>query len=595
MGVSRHFYWQTALLALSLAVTAARAQTTRFFDTTAGSDEDTSKYGGIDKSEEINLDKEHQKILKRFKDGRMSSSNGVRSRYSGILEMHDNDFDGVTDHDVSANGDPLEANTEAAALGKAGGVSGAARQKALQEAANNAGHCKNGQTGNSADPICRNISANLLDMGNAHGKADEEHRVYDLSKKAYEGAMDAGQKYGDKVNSEASNYGDTNLPPNAQAIKDKEGNVTAMRVTSGGQTNTVQVGANVDLLKSEAAWLTQQEDCEIHKQAKSMRAARLAGAESDKDTIALFANIYDCKRKDTQQQEQEAAQKIQELSLLGGTLICDQTKGASKNELYTGSNCKDGSQPGSKNQTSSLVEFNRNFPGLSSQMWAAAKQKAMGSGPPSNAVKKDMAKIQKCLDLGTWCSSPGHADQNGDYYNPVKGDAGNAYSDTREYIMSRLYQARQGGLDKFESTMKSADFNDKTDAKTNNQPYKKMVEQIREAQRAAAIVNGKQYNAVRAQGRNSPNFKDPYTSQTFNTQTMTTQQLFGRNASRDGTTLLSNPMPVGDQGGGADQGNSGGSFRQPATPPSSYTTDTRGSGVAAPTSNALPGRNLIQR
>lgn len=596
-------------LGVGLALSAS-AQQSKFFDTTDGNPKTDTK-GGILPSDEATISAETQKLLDRFRSGRYSSNKDGKSRYSGILEMHDEDFDGVTDHDNPGNS--LEGGMDEAAIGQKGG-SGENRRKALAKQRENAGNCKDGFVNGNKKFPCKNISAVIVDRGAAHGPggekdAEEPHRILELSDKAYAKAKQAGQAYGDSAVNAAEDYVGP-APAGAQGIKDKNGLVTSMKVQSGDQTTTVKVGANVDLLKSEYAWLERQKQRQIDLEWQSLRAARLAGAEKDPTAIRLFADVFGNNNMSDQQRQQEAATRIFEWSQISDLDVCMKSGEFLKSDSNGKPNCS-----GENNDPiGTLSEFlsQKQDPDLAQKKWAEAR-KLVGQGDLKPKEKKEMAqevaKIRNCLGRDVWCYDRKHAmaamqknNQNGNgggnnanargnnnnqkdlTWTPVQGDPGNAFDDVREALFNRLSAANAGGLDNFKKVMSTIDFNEKTDAKTNTKPFREMMEQLKKAQAAAKLVqsgqgdteqvenNQGQMVSVRQNGIQVSSQNIYGNKQNFDTKTMNTLSLFGRNPARDGGALANVPMPVGPQpitSENSGGGNSGGA-RAPAPPPSNY-------------------------
>jgi len=87
--------------ALSYAARFGETTTGRQDETTEITDKDGKKVEvnyGITKEDEQALDKTQKDLLDKFRSGRVSSFKDLKSRYSGHLEMHDENLDGLTDH-----------------------------------------------------------------------------------------------------------------------------------------------------------------------------------------------------------------------------------------------------------------------------------------------------------------------------------------------------------------------------------------------------------------------------------------------------------------------------------------------------------------
>ena len=566
---------------------SARAEN-GFFDTTGGkTQEDTSKFGGIGVDEAI--DQKTKQILDRFKEGRRSSNKDQKSRYSQILEHHDEDFDGVTDH-LGAN-NALEGGMEKAALKGQKITDTLKRQTALSKAAEDAGRCQKGKV-NGKDE-CRNISSILIDAGAAHSSDEkDEHRVYELTGEAVKNAQSAGTQYAEKSISAAGDYGSDAPPPNAQAIKNADGTVTSMRVTSGKETTVVKIAPNIDILKSEASYLEQLKDFQTKLQWKSMRAARLAGFESDKGIIAQFSGVLE-KGVDDEGNLMEVARRIQEMGTLGAEDVCVDKQNNVTVPPQTG--CAPTNKTMSLNEAYQDYALRNQLDGIRTQL----RQKASKGQSPAaqKAQQQDVASIRKCLDRDAWC--PGYSNvgraaaaarKNGgktppitEPFKAISGDPGGTYTDTREFVMNRLDAANSGGLDNFMNVMKSSDFNESTDKKIKGdyKPYAQMKADWKAAKKAAAIAqcqNVSPSDYDRYKMCQNKNYKNPYAGNQFDTKTKNTAKLFGRNASRDGTSLLTQPVPTLGQpanlGGGSLGGGRNPSSGGPGPDRSGGTTNT---------------------
>lgn len=537
-----------------------------FFDTTGGSTkEDTGKFNGIDDEEAIT--KKGQEILNRFRDGRKSSNVSQASRYSKILEHHDEDFDGVTDHDGAANA--LEGGMESVAL-KGQKLSGNKRKEALAKGVEEQDKaCRKAleKDPNADLSVCDSPSTVLVNKGAAHGKDSDEHRVYELKKEAVDKATAAGKQYGERAAAEAGEWGDDPTPEGTKGIKDADGRIRSMRVKNAktGGEDVVKIAPDIDLMKSEYSYLEQLKDYQTNLEWKSLRAARLAGAESDKGVIDQFAGIWGKKGMTDQQKEQEVAQRIYEMQNLGTYPLCV-NGGNQKNQVQVQPD--NGQCPTNMPEEISLNEAYEHV-GLRDKLDSIRQQLRSKAKPKTAQAQKsqqqDVGEIKNCLGRDVWCpgaSNLGRAQAQArkaagggaagkaaadkavakmEAYKPVQGDPGGTYKDTREYNMNRLSAANAGGLDNFMKVMSSADFNANTDNKTDTKPFAQMKAEWEAAKKAADIVQGKQKDAERQKGLD----KNPngYKGQQFDTKNMNTVKLFGRMRGRDGGTFQVEAMP----------------------------------------------------
>jgi hypothetical protein len=125
------------------------------------------------------------------------------------------------------------------------------------------------------------------------------------------------------------------------------------------------------------------------------------------------------------------------------------------------------------------------------------------SASDRRAAQQQVATIKKCLGQDTWCRASTKEEndkwreQNKNTKNPnavppgfveVKGDPGNAFTDSRELIYHQADKASRGPLDQYMRTMRSADFKpgmkmydqlqrDVNDAKTRVDAFRKSEEQ----------------------------------------------------------------------------------------------------------------------
>lgn len=366
-----------------------------FHDTTTGTGNSQIKPLGnqLSAEDEAKLERGARDQLRKFRKGRASSSVDQASRYSGILEMHDADYDGVSDHDNSAN--DLEGGMEKVAVGRPG-TSGVFRKNALEKSKAEA--CKNRDDG------CEAISGVIVDRGSAHGGPNEPHRVYEVAEEAKKNARAAGESYGRRTITEAST---------------KKGSVTS--------------NADIDLLRTEAAWLEDQKERNLQNGWKFLRAKRLIGSipgyqpTFDINVAELVSRVY--RSGDPKDAARQDAEFVREAS----RIINERARSTDPNYR-----------------------------------------------PPQDA-EKTLEKIQSCMGQNKWCNK-GLEDL------PSKGqDPGNAYTDTRELIYHQSSIAQRAPLNRQIDVMRNMDFSQATDSKTGAKIFSEFQKDVANAQRDAQL------------------------------------------------------------------------------------------------------------
>lgn len=734
-----------------------------FEETTNTKVEDGSFPGGYTQKELDSMSKEQKAIMNKFMKGRYSSAKGESSRYSNILEYHDNNFDGITEHDRANNA--AESSGDKVGLGKTG-LRGAERRRAMalerilssdnceltkeeQELMskdknffNISGAVKGKYWDDSTlapiligrewnkyleiDPaanrikkkatlsgddekkaeallkeyrkrmnasgyfteiipntnkaryrlICPNVSAVVLDRGDAHGSdMGSGHRIYELNEKTFtagkgqgsplEGAtgeaINVAQQY---ANATVSDSARTAIPPEIIAAMRKrgmdvwtenDGKVVATRLPDGTITRD-NVMASPDDLKSEFAWLEAQKKNRLNETWKTLRAERFITGDSY-NPAAVSSEIGSLIAKNAAKSEKEkdqiVATKVAEHDLYGGVPVCLPVQGSGTNiSLGTPRDCPDRNsyvnadlaklldgKPLNEVCTPGKTCFLRAGPQLLrgqklSRFFAggasvtdytqvaldAAKREAAKDKDLNARIAKSKAhvesRIKACMARNKWCEKIdidpsitkvselpdnlknkgiSQADiEAGVAYVETKGDPGNAFKDTREYVSVQMETAMEGGINNFVKTVESADFNASTDAKTKGKPFEQMRRQAEINKKIAQDVLAYSewaYNECIRLGGDS--CKRQFDKSNFDPNTMNAVQLFGRNPDRDGKTLNTTQTNIGEgelTKPKMDSAPGSSSFgpRVPASSSSSGPMPTRGSAPrAAPTPFSL--------
>lgn len=615
------------------------AQTKYNDSTTGGSDENTSVFGGISQEEIDALNQAEQAALKKFREGRQSSAKDSQSRFSG-LEFHDEDGDGIADHDNTAN--DMEGGMDIAAI-KQKGLRGQEREDKLQEARARAGkncvphpdglkdgdkkpiYIRKGSYKKSTIPgapadyaFCTNISANLVDMGAAHGDdATDPHRVYELTEEAYNKAtnFDSGKKYSDyslsmfnsAANYDAKKYGlgvAKNIGSDKSQIQVQQPN---------GQTQIVNVAPDIDLLRSEAAWLEQQKLASIEKHRLSLTMKKYLGAEgSDFDKGA--SSLVWANGTIDENAKKLLAQRIAEDGPVGNNSYVDNSNPGrpvtiDKNDFTTKrDSCITSAGTNSDAKRACYQKFMTLSDFMSDQSTNGADKKrlweegrrAVASSQDRNVQQElkdaqaDVDLYKECLETGTWCINAEKVRQKikADYakanpngpdlspqqldkemkkqlqgYDPAKpkvlykftgSDVGVAFTDTREYNLTQLEIASKGPLGNFERTMRGMDLGPEVDQKTGSTQWKKLKVEIDRARNTYKDIQDTQKKLE----KENPGYKSKYLGANFDENKQNTYQLFMRQKGRDGTTYGWGPQNTG-KALGAKQNNPQ-QARQPA-------------------------------
>lgn len=495
-----------------------------FSDTTTGTSESKT---GLSDTELQELDSYTQKQVERFRRGRESSGVGnLGSRYSGSLEMHDSDYDGISDHTNSNNA--LEGGIEEAAIGRAGISNPDERDKLLKEATLKA--CQTANPKNVA--LCvQNSSAVIIDRGAAHGNETDPHRIHELTQKATDKAKRAGSAYALQAGQEASNFETRGL---SQVEKTARPNTVRVKTVVNGKevVREVKIGPDIDLVRSEVAWLEDQKDRNIQNGWKYYRAKRLVGVMGDGalgETVSKFYRSAD--PRDAQRQDAAFAQTIAEQAQLNNETLCINPSTKEATPLKTGQTCPKGQE------TTTAGEFLKDEKNQTARLKTIEelKKEKRNDKDFNKRVQEAQSKIANCMKEGVWCDSNF---ENLVGKKGVSDPAGVAASrDAREILYYNLQQAGRGPLNQFERTVTGADFNPQTDAKTQSKPYQDMQRQVREAQKAYK-------DFIEDERKNNPN--SPFLRNGYNPNQMSARELFGRDPSRDGKSLgRSSPLQQG--------------------------------------------------
>lgn len=615
------FFIKLGLLGTCCAIFFIAPSTQAFDETTTGkAEEDATIFGGLSSSDIDFLQKNEQETLKRlelFRKGRESSAKNPGSRYSGI-EFHDLDFDIITDHENPGGGNDMEGGQDLAA-----GISrltGDARVKALDKGIGTSGNCveKNGLfVIKGSDVRCKNISANLIDKGSAHGAgANDPHRVYELSDASEKEALKKNTAYVSTLFRDAAFYDVKKYGlENVKAVGPDGAQVQV--VEANGKSTTVNVGSDFDKLRSEASWLEQQKLATIDKNWKSLRAARLAssdGGSPDPANLGMSSLIWN-NASDT-----EVAELIVAGQAVANAFYVKDGKTVGKDAAEK--DCQLRPPPASledcmKENGYTMLSSALNDKSLSNTQkkslldeakTAALNYQASGQTPdPSikNAQEtlknsdKDIAMYKTCMEASNWCVNRTKMDAiarqhfkldpsvtlTAQHLNTIVEDynenelrtlyrlrpgidPGLAYDDTREFNLSKLSIASLGPLADFEKNMKSMDLSEASDANTKSKQWAKLKEQIDYARNSAAQLQKEQRDLQ----KKFPGFKSKYLGSNFDEKTQTTYQLFMRQKGRDAETLGWGPQANELQNGRQQPINAG---PEPGRQPSSKPTKAK--------------------
>lgn len=439
------------------------AQAQGFIDTTTGDVEEAPEYFGMD-ADDANT-REAQSIINKFKRGRLSSNKDRNSRFSGTLEFHDSNQDGVVDHDVDPGSGGLEGELRGLVKGSGSHLDEIAK-KAVEEA--NKGNCQKPEGGRTTSKdggptrtTCHNMSGIIVDTGAAHG-GDKEgyHRTYKLSDEAMEIAERIGKQYGERALDDImklyqETYGDR----------------------LGGQDKV----AAVDLKRSEAAWLEQQKETVYDRQWKLLRYARLAGYDGAEERVAgtrgkNFMHELESKLANGAT-EQELAEMISvESTLEREALGFKDNQWVALDSLSTQEEKDAAIQAATRRlnldeETTIVTLGDLSTASEEERRKAADNVREYVAAEPDDDEKERRQKIAGCLEANSWC----HTDKTaliaskGDFeaaekarFTAVSGDPGEVFEDTRELIAQKMAEIQTMPVNKIKAHVTNHDFNEQT-------------------------------------------------------------------------------------------------------------------------------------
>ncbi len=508
-----------------------------FTDTTDGSTEESD--GGFTKEEFEKMknspDPGVRELYEKLVRGRLSSSKSDSSRFSGHLEFHDDDLDGVSDHGNSAN--TAEGGVEEALLGKRGLADDEKRSEALRKARISSGACIKNITRGGVPQPCGNLSGAMLDVGGAHAGAgdDEEHRVYDANPQVKKAMEKAGETYFEQFK--------------ADILKGKNG--------------SDDIYAN-DAIRSEAAWLYQQWQHKMDTSWKTLRAARLVGYRTDKPEDGDYAAAQDFMRRIAgviarKGSNREIASQIALQDQVMGQEFCFERAANWRPKPTTppaGFTCQ--------HPTALRSLMKKPFtppaegvlaPTNPSELYQLAVQIADREARGSRTLQEKISKIERCMSSDVWCTTrDGYVDGSNRLgaFEPVKGDPGGVFWDTREPLYMKMALASRMPLSRQRAFVEDLDFSARMAGGKTNPIYKEwdtymkrieaQVEEMREFGRSNRL-------ALEKAGRKGSTLIED----TFDPKTKTVLQMFGRNAVNDswslpGSDTLKSPTPASTGG-----------------------------------------------
>ena len=437
-----------------------------FSDTTTGRIEESKDSYGLPSDRA--LTSRGKKIMEKFKSGRLSSAKDVNSRFSGYLEFHDANLDGVVDHEVGDSNNGLEGRMTSLLppgedLKKRTLES---QKKANTQFCGKEEGTRNEKSGKSA---CFSPSGIIVDTGAAHGGKDDPHRKLRLSDEAAKASEEAGKDYG------------------TAAIKNIE---DAMR-EEYDIPKDMKVAA-IDHLKSEVAWLEEQKTNTLERSWKALRAARLAGMDTSRDTAADSPGAEFMHEVDLEVSKGADESAIAEKIAVNSSIQQQQfVKNGNNWELLDEQKHKamldtarSSSDPEALSKISkSFSELKRDEENLDadkiSDLHQQAKAKALESAKEDEDFQKNLAQIQKCLGKDVWCHNEntasdanraaaeaggsGGTSEGVKPFTEVTGDPGEVFQDARELVYLKLAEAQNAPIEEIESIVTNYDFNRETD------------------------------------------------------------------------------------------------------------------------------------
>jgi hypothetical protein len=527
--------WLIILSAL-LVSTRSKAQN-KFDNTTTGIE---SSQNELTQADLDALDKTTQQQILRFKKGRQSSAESSDSRYSGTLELHDANYDGVSDHGNSRN--TLEGGLEKAAIGVDGLPDDDNRKNKLTKAKQASQESALGRKCTIANP-CNDgpgTSANIVDVGPAHDRDDPkngnfvEHRVYDITEKAKNAAENSGNVYGEQVLKEAAIYKFTDK---SRVRPTNEQNKIQVLVNNKGKGEwvTQEVTPELDLIRSEVSWLEDQKELHLQNEWKLRRASRLAGDAlgSDSEIAETVASIYKkSSGKNTQKEDQKLASVIADPRIASTTEICVDAQ-------KTPRKCSQGETPIPAQE---FARTNKLDAKQRAEFFSKVSKLASSNPGYQKQRNEQISKLTRCFGIDANCDNS--LEELSQKSNRTKDYV---YSDSREYIYNRMQKENQGSLNSMGKNISNADFNASIDSKAKNSKiYQSYMNQIQENQKAWQQFIAEE----KAKEKEYPGYKSPYSLADANK--MSAKELFKINAAKYDNRTLMIPVPVPTpRGGGA--------------------------------------------
>lgn len=410
--------------------------------------ENVETYGGISKEEREMLDKQTNRdlgnVMKRFTEGRNDSDNGGNgiSRFSTILEMHDANYDGISDHDTSGNTASLLEKAAEEGLG----IKGGAEKRSEEFARLKKEFCDKEYKAGKKD--CQYISPNIINAGSAHDGEEGPHRKWHLRDSVQESARKVGRKLGEKAIDDAKIY-------------------------QGGKRD---VGPNIDKLKSEAAAAEEFIDKNLLNGMRTLRASRLANGNQNVGGDPSIGGLIQSGASDEQ-----VARAIAEKSAVGDKPFCNVGGQWKDCGSLTEADKRTAEKTGAEIKRKTLwdLQANRNSGGqdnLSDEEFLKLQNEARKNltDKDRQAVQERAGKLVGCLKVDGFCDAS--------TLKKVTGDPGEYYRDTREMTYENAYKARQGPLNDFVKTMSA---NKDFSRETNPQEWDAMMKSVERAKKAA--------------------------------------------------------------------------------------------------------------
>jgi hypothetical protein len=480
-------------------------------------------------------------LYKKLVKGRLSSAKDPNSRYSGHLEQHDFDLDGITDHDDAGN--DVEGGVEEAVLGKKG-LGGEKRLNALEEARlkHKSSGCLMGATGDKAElsRTCKNISGAVVDLGSAHAgpdRADEDHRVYGLNPEIKKKMEAAGQKYFEAFQAEVLAKGSKD--PNSRDM----GN---------------------DAIRSEAVWLYKQWQFKMETAWKTLRAARLAGFRTDRpDEYGQREFLRDIGQMMADPNKRGSASIARAIAIREDVMDvmmchtppsaiwtpCPPATSGPKSPALVPPNEKKlryvlRDTPDSTKKEPTID------PGKRKKMYELATQAAEKDSKNNKELNQKIARIEKCMEPEVWCYTPLNTLPKGaQVYSEVKGDPGEVFWDTREPLLIKMSEASKRPLAEQQRYVKgSIDFDSKMSGGRDNPAYKEWVDYISGVEKSVAEILTKAREARLRIQKNGGQASDAI-EKALDPTNHTILQIFGRNEINDTFSLGTGPAPAASTGG----------------------------------------------